>query len=1278
MKRVCVRKLAFLALFVGTLLMFGSIPGIAYAETITTHDAEEILTALQNDGDTTIVLDGDVYKEYDRLSNGEIIWCKLGSGKKAIDLAGYDFKISVNNHDRHTVWVTLLDGVTQEPFRIADTLYMFDLPSGTTLTIDDSSGKNDGTIMFDGYMHTATYGPAGTHSGAYFNTSVLYRNVFRVSGGDLIFNGGSIDTRSKEQYLSPGRKIDSLMGGRIDEDVRQQVNCVGITMRSGTTTVNGGVIRGRGYRYMFTSDIEHGAWGLNEYTRAAAIWATGGDLLVNDGEFEGKGDANVFDVAEANSVTVRAGSFVTHKVEQVLVPFYPDGDGSGTGAPRYMNGSYGTVGLDASYLDDTVVDVYVSGSKINKSAWDEDHLNNTHDVDITPKTNAALKLIDGRNASEIAGREIVWDGTTSCNIQVPVDMTFDGYPWLKSYWVAVAESTKSNPEGVAPTVYIGGQQYSAPEAAPVEKTVGYNSSYPEVQTIIDNGGTGTLYFNLLDLKPDGIVEGESFIIDFIVCQNLQPYNTGGYTQYLNRTRTIVVNIEPTNPEVVVQPESLYEEDTTKMYTYLSSKATGATEAWYVEEWPTYRKLEADFDATSGYCTLEVPITNGGTYYTCYFRNEYGMVKSDTVCVRYALNYDIVGTDTDVTFYEGSGGGDLVVTGDLMGAFMSVGPEDREVHWYRLNGEERTPINYESGNSIIPSTPHYHFGAPTSAANGKYMAVIKIRLNGEWLEYETGTYSVTVLPGTDPTVIDSIELYGLGHPSLGDPIPDTLTVADDRYYIQSISWSGASGGTINVPTANVSIVLHAKDGYSFAGGGNNLPASMDGSAIGYTSMTDIPNTQCAVSYTFSQPGHIDLVPSTGLEDTAFTVKPGDDLNIELSSKKSYTDFGSIGLDESVIADTFSAASLPSWATLSADGKITGTVPADASEAFLQSALSYSTNNTGTETIESGITFLIARMPNYMALPTDESLRNHAHTWGAWTDNGDGTHSRTCSACGGKETHEHEWDEGETIAVATESSDGTIRYTCVHCGAVRDAIDPFEHHEPLVKVDEVPATCTADGTKEHYVCEECGLLFWDADAKESILDDNAAVEIDIEDPDVTNAEAYAAWYAEYKAKVEAAIDKNAQTAAEKLKIPATGHAWGEWTTVTAPTTSKSGVQKRVCEHDGTHEEERACFLISYDLNGGTLDGKTGIVTIVAGDGEVITLPAPTRNGYVFDYWQGSTYHAGDEYTVEGNHTFTAQWAKGGLAMTGDVVPIAAVVVLIVASLVALVFAVRKMRQ
>ena len=106
------------------------------------------------------------------------------------------------------------------------------------------------------------------------------------------------------------------------------------------------------------------------------------------------------------------------------------------------------------------------------------------------------------------------------------------------------------------------------------------------------------------------------------------------------------------------------------------------------------------------------------------------------------------------------------------------------------------------------------------------------------------------------------------------------------------------------------------------------------------------------------------------------------------------------------------------------------------------------------------------------------------------------------------------------------------------------------------------------------------------------------------------------------------------------------------------------------------------ITYDLNGGTLNGETGKVAVKVNNGTEITLPAPTRDGYTFDYWQGSKYNAGDQYTVNGDHTFKAVWKtadkgggsdsdnKGGSSKkgvkTGDENTLGAWIVLLVAAL------------
>ena len=66
------------------------------------------------------------------------------------------------------------------------------------------------------------------------------------------------------------------------------------------------------------------------------------------------------------------------------------------------------------------------------------------------------------------------------------------------------------------------------------------------------------------------------------------------------------------------------------------------------------------------------------------------------------------------------------------------------------------------------------------------------------------------------------------------------------------------------------------------------------------------------------------------------------------------------------------------------------------------------------------------------------------------------------------------------------------------------------------------------------------------------------------------------------------------------------------------------------------------ITYNLNGGEYNGSTADIVETYDVGEVIKIhAAPTRDGYVFVEWRGSSYQPGDSYTVEGDHTFTAIW-------------------------------------
>ena len=70
----------------------------------------------------------------------------------------------------------------------------------------------------------------------------------------------------------------------------------------------------------------------------------------------------------------------------------------------------------------------------------------------------------------------------------------------------------------------------------------------------------------------------------------------------------------------------------------------------------------------------------------------------------------------------------------------------------------------------------------------------------------------------------------------------------------------------------------------------------------------------------------------------------------------------------------------------------------------------------------------------------------------------------------------------------------------------------------------------------------------------------------------------------------------------------------------------------------------FTITVDPNGGNWDGDTTIRTEKIKKGDFFTLPAaPTKTGYTFVCWKGSVYQPGDQYKVEDDHVFTAEWKK-----------------------------------
>lgn len=156
----------------------------------------------------------------------------------------------------------------------------------------------------------------------------------------------------------------------------------------------------------------------------------------------------------------------------------------------------------------------------------------------------------------------------------------------------------------------------------------------------------------------------------------------------------------------------------------------------------------------------------------------------------------------------------------------------------------------------------------------------------------------------------------------------------------------------------------------------------------------------------------------------------------------------------------------------------------------------------------------------------------------------------------------------------------------------ALYKSEHHLGLV--EEIPATCTEDGIKRHYVCEDegCGRKFTDETEAEEITDDSVLI--------IPKAHKFGAW-----------IDE----------VPATDETTGR----------KGHKDCEFCnkhfDNDGNEIEDLTLYkTYSVLLRWGTLqaDGKTssgtssGMAQLEVKAGTVVTITAPEKSDAEFVKW------------------------------------------------------------
>ena len=97
-------------------------------------------------------------------------------------------------------------------------------------------------------------------------------------------------------------------------------------------------------------------------------------------------------------------------------------------------------------------------------------------------------------------------------------------------------------------------------------------------------------------------------------------------------------------------------------------------------------------------------------------------------------------------------------------------------------------------------------------------------------------------------------------------------------------------------------------------------------------------------------------------------------------------------------------------------------------------------------------------------------NDGHTFGEWTSNGDGTHSRECTVDGCKGV--------ETMACSGGNATCTEKAVCEYCGKAYGKPDS-NNHTDLKHIDAKAATKTAEGNIEYWYCGGCDKYYSDKD-------------------------------------------------------------------------------------------------------------------------------------------------------------------------------------------------------
>ena len=118
----------------------------------------------------------------------------------------------------------------------------------------------------------------------------------------------------------------------------------------------------------------------------------------------------------------------------------------------------------------------------------------------------------------------------------------------------------------------------------------------------------------------------------------------------------------------------------------------------------------------------------------------------------------------------------------------------------------------------------------------------------------------------------------------------------------------------------------------------------------------------------------------------------------------------------------------------------------------------------------------------------------------------------------------------------------------------------------------------------------------------------------------------------------------------------HSWDDGVITSPPSITSDGIKTYTCIICSATKTEiipaKEKVTITFNLDGGIYEDKIDSFSIDIELGSTIKLPNPTKEGYIFDCWEGN-YKADEEYVANEDYEFLAIWKKEDLPINYDVI-------------------------